>query len=513
MGGHAFKRLHCPRISTELYLQMRKQTTDVIRGLFERVIVPIEMPSKTDYGDIDFLVSGFLKTAPGADLDWDLMVAEVKQALQSYSSLEVHGKRGFLNPDVIYFAAQAPGKDFWVQIDVQVCDIQSQPNFEWKMFQLYYASGLKMIGSLIKPLGLTIDPVGLHIRVEEIETTNFSGSLVFVSNEPAHVLKVLGLDKRFLLGGFGSKEELYEYFTTTWVFNPAHFARRLEEGKYRDHIEERSAPWVHFITEWIPEHYPGYRMSGQDISLDEWRKLMRVAMREKVFTLFPSITPEYYTKRGTYLKHVEEHRLQQLLKSAIPNGRDGWNSDISKPPTRVQSASPVAFPLNPTLSNDSVSVIAFEHPPTPPNTPPSSIKSSDLSDNTATASALGDLLATPLYVHLLPRDPPFPFKANPPPDSMSVDAKLLCLARWSRFDPQTGAPYLLREPREKKFEMCWSDSGASDEILVKWAKEMWWGIWVRQCYVNYVGMWKRRFEKDDVKAEKARKSEIEMNCI
>lgn len=28
---------------------------------------------------------------------------------------------------------------------------------------------------------------------------------------------------------------------------------------------------------------------------------------------------------------------------------------------------------------------------------------------------------------------------------------------------------------------------------------MWWCIWVRQAAVNYVGMWKRRFEKEDSK--------------
>ena len=54
--------------------------------------------------------------------------------------------------------------------------------------------------------------------------------------------------------------------------------------------------------------------------------------------------------------------------------------------------------------------------------------------------------------------------------------------------------------------MNWADSEASDEILVGWAKEMWWCVWVRQCWVNYTGMWKSRFAKEDKKLAKEKES-------
>jgi hypothetical protein len=38
---------------------------------------------------------------------------------------------------------------------------------------------------------------------------------------------------------------------------------------------------------------------------------------------------------------------------------------------------------------------------------------------------------------------------------------------------------------------------------------MWWNIWVRQCVVNWRGMWAKRFEKEDAKAEKAKEAEEE----
>ncbi|KAL1606807.1 hypothetical protein SLS60_004214 [Paraconiothyrium brasiliense] len=119
-----------------------------------------------------------------------------------------HGKRGYLNPDVMYFAIPRPNDEHvWIQIDVKVCDTDDDQAFAWNQFQLDYASGLKMLGSLIKPLGLTISPTGLHIRVAEMEATNFPGSLVRVTKQPADVLKILGLDKRFLYHGFATTEE------------------------------------------------------------------------------------------------------------------------------------------------------------------------------------------------------------------------------------------------------------------------------------------------------------------
>jgi hypothetical protein len=93
---------------------------------------------------------------------------------------------------------------------------------------------------------------------------------------------------------------------------------------------------------------------------------------------------------------------------------------------------------------------------------------------------------------------------------MSTEAKLLCLARWTLFDTVNGTPYLLSSPRDKDFEMRWTDAtyaGATENAVTSWAKEMWWHIWIRQSHTNYVGMWKKRFEKEDKKAEKKQEEE------
>lgn len=216
MGGHAFERLHCPRISPEIYAEVKLQTTAALRTIFSHVVVPVEMPEKLDFGDVDYLVSRPLKSprtgATADDFDWTNTIGAMKTAFSTS-----HGYQGRKNPDCMYFAIRAPGQDnndehedihkrkVWIQVDVKVC---FKPElFEWYTFELNYASNSKMMGSMIKPLGLTIDPEGLHIRVEELDETSQAGSMVPVSKDPRDVLRIVGLDRRIIDGGFKTKEE------------------------------------------------------------------------------------------------------------------------------------------------------------------------------------------------------------------------------------------------------------------------------------------------------------------
>lgn len=201
MGGRAFKDLKCPRMAPDVYIGVKAQVTAALRTVFPHVVVPTEMPEKVDYGDVDFLVSPSSSTSID-EFDWQGTVATIKAVLKTD-----HGRRGFLTPDCMYFAIAAPSDDeeCWIQIDIKVC---FKPElFTWYSFELNYASNSKIIGSMVKPLGLTIDPKGLHVRVEEMEESNFPGSLTWVSKDPKDVLRILGLDRKFIHAGFRTKTE------------------------------------------------------------------------------------------------------------------------------------------------------------------------------------------------------------------------------------------------------------------------------------------------------------------
>lgn len=206
MGGRAFKSLGCPRISPEVYSKVKLQTTAALKTIFANVTVPTEMPEKNDYGDIDFLVAGPIHSPTSTSIDnfdWPGTVDRIKTVFNT-----IHGRRGWYNFNCMYFAIRAPGHeddDFWVQVDVQVC---FKPELlEWCTFELSYASISKMLGSFVKPLGLTMDPEGIHIRVEDMDETNFPGSMTWVSKDPRDVLRIMGLDRRILDAAFKTKNE------------------------------------------------------------------------------------------------------------------------------------------------------------------------------------------------------------------------------------------------------------------------------------------------------------------
>ncbi|KAH9865049.1 hypothetical protein IAQ61_008995, partial [Plenodomus lingam] len=353
MGGQAFKNLNCPRMAPAAYHSIKMHATTALKTVFPHVVVPTEMPEKPDFGDVDFLVSP-AKSTTMDKFDWITTVESIKAIFGT-----THGRRGFLTPDCMYFAIAADeDHDSWVQIDVKVC---FKPElFTWCAFEHNYASHSKVIGSLVKPLGLTLDPEGIHIRVEEMEDTNFPGSMVWINKDPKDMLRIVGLDRRLLDAGFTTRTEIYKAFTSSWLFNPAHFVARLTDKKYSQRLEDRAPHWMPFLTEWLPTLHPGSHDSADHgEELETWYKRTRAAVRDKVFTMFPPIAAQYYNKRAIHIKEAEELRLRKIITAAIPVGTNGWKDDLPQPLILIKQQEPsMSLPQTDALGE-----------PTPPMTP------------------------------------------------------------------------------------------------------------------------------------------------
>ncbi|XPS72300.1 hypothetical protein M3J09_004467 [Ascochyta lentis] len=513
MGGNAFKTLHCPRIPPEVYAKVKTITTKALETVFAHVTVPFEVPDKSDFGDIDFLVSAPFEDRTALCLTtfpFPTVIEAIKNVLGT-----PHGRRGFLTPDCMYFAIplsaglntttnndeNSDDEELaaWVQVDVKIC---FKPElFSWMTFELNYASQSGVLGSMIKPLGLTIDPEGLHVRVQEMEDTDWPGSMVWVTRDSWMVCRILGLGRRAVDGGFERSEEKY---AASWMFHPGHFKAKLEEDSYLVQHGHRS----HFLKKWIPEHYPNYEFSAKKGGAEEllaWTARTRTAVREKVFTMFPQVAVEYYTKRAQHTGEMEERRLRDLITNAIPSGTTGWSDDFQLPRIRIRQPASSTLHAQP---------MTMQHgAPTPPPSPihqPTDLKT-QLPSSRLCVSTINPW-EIPLHIDELPRQPPHACKPAPPPLGMSATARLTCLARWTSFSP-TGVPCLLPSPHAKDFTLQWRDAiarGFGEGALVQWARDVWWCVWVRQCVVNWRGMWARRFEKEDVKAEKARVEEEEL---
>lgn len=248
---------------------------------------------------------------------------------------------------------------------------------------------------------------------------------------------------------------------------------------------------------WLPQRYhEDQKTSVQD--LQEWYERTRNAVAHEVFTKFPHVASAYFKKLCEWVNEQEETRLKELITRAILSGTNGWKDDF--PPPKIF----IKFPEPPKLQ------LTVSGELTPPLTP---LQSSTISNDTGSETNLSSLYSqpsptpedVPLYLDFLPFVPPVTCVPRPPPADMTPEAKLRCLARWTSFDRETGTPSLTTVAQETNTETTWTEAvyyGATDDTLVSWAKDMWWPVWVRQSHVNYVGMWKRRAEKEDKKRRK-----------
>ncbi|KAF2629557.1 hypothetical protein BU25DRAFT_447028 [Macroventuria anomochaeta] len=105
------------------------------------------------------------------------------------------------------------------------------------------------------------------------------GSMVWVTSDPWMVCRLLSLGRRVVDGGFESNEE---------------------------------------------RRFPDFKLNvARDKDLQFWTARTRAAIWQKVFTLFPHVAAQYYTKRSKHVNGVEERRLRDLITAAIPTGING----------------------------------------------------------------------------------------------------------------------------------------------------------------------------------------------
>lgn len=169
MGGLAFANVatangkppHVPRMPPELYKTVSAECQTKLEKLFDHVVIPREAPAKADYGDIDFLVQGIQPHTLRSDI-W--------KAIENKFGATLHVSRG----DSHSYAIPHPElPDAYVQVDVELSPGDGTPEgpdlFEWTRFMKGDSDLLQVIGVSHRPLGLTCNDRGLHVRVEEIE--------------------------------------------------------------------------------------------------------------------------------------------------------------------------------------------------------------------------------------------------------------------------------------------------------------------------------------------------------
>jgi len=251
-----------------VYNRVRDELHRKLRELFLFVASPISGPAKEDHGDIDILVAGE-KSAMFSSLvdDGKLSVsgppmASIKDILGAEYFKYLPGPSANLaipwpsdadwdddgdsqmtevNPNALGDESE-PKK--YIQVDVRICRdidhlcwvcpyIYSFHLPRWvreRLFDLIsiimqilfkHAHGdiWNLIGSTIRPFGLTVDEEALWLRIPEIEAYDRNRAKVTLTNDPVEVLRFLGLAiGSFWSEPFPSVEAMFNYVTTCRLF-------------------------------------------------------------------------------------------------------------------------------------------------------------------------------------------------------------------------------------------------------------------------------------------------------
>ncbi|KAJ4377451.1 hypothetical protein N0V83_000276 [Neocucurbitaria cava] len=239
MGGLAFANVvtgngkppQVPRMSPELYRALSAEYQTRLEKLFEHVVIPREAPSKVDHGDIDFLVEGIRPDASESDIG-----TTIKDVIGAELHLPRGGSHSYAIPH-----PQLP--DAYVQVDVELSPGDGTPDgpelFEWTRFMKGDSDLLQIVGVSHRPLGLTCNDRGLHVRVEQIEPYNKKKALLFLTRDPNEAMEFYGLDMDKYWVGFTDEEDLFDWASSGRFFSDDIFEGRVEKSNDRSRQVKR----------------------------------------------------------------------------------------------------------------------------------------------------------------------------------------------------------------------------------------------------------------------------------
>jgi hypothetical protein len=338
MGGQAFLTqsppLPTPRMPFDIYTIVLKQTLDTLRKHYTHADAPIEGPGKDTHGDVDVLVTGPLNLPLDPTLTPKKLVAEIL-------SKEL-GAKAFIfdkgNP-TINFAVPWPeqtegDEEKYVQIDVHWLDTPA--SFKWELFHSAHGDLWNILGTSIRPFGLTVNDVGLYLRIPEIELLDRKKSMVFLTSDPGKVLEFLGLKEEKWWKQFGNRNEMFEYAAGGrffWVkpqeeegdeakigdalgeFAQIEGQEGGEKGKKKlKHNDRKRMSQRPIFREWIDEFIPKCRESGKYTKA----RVTREQIRDEAFEMF-GVGEEYEGRRREWMLATHRDELgREAIKGSIP---------------------------------------------------------------------------------------------------------------------------------------------------------------------------------------------------
>jgi hypothetical protein len=218
----------------------------------------------------------------------------------------------------------------YIQLDVKVCS--SEKMFEWELFHAAHGDLWNILGSTIRPFGLTVNNLGMYLRIPEIESFDRKKSMVFLTDDHKRIVEFLGLDQELWWREFKSRGEMFEYAAGCRMFWVKDLEKETEDAKegvmegqeggelgkkklkHNDRARMAKRP---IFREWMEEFIPNCRSKGR---FADSKGVTREQIRNEAFAQFgPEIRPIYETrlKDWTLASHTDE-MWRGVIKGSVP---------------------------------------------------------------------------------------------------------------------------------------------------------------------------------------------------
>ncbi|POR33892.1 Uncharacterized protein TPAR_05908 [Tolypocladium paradoxum] len=337
MGGSAFSSgenaLYTPRMAKDIYETVKGRCHAILRERYVHVESPMDGPGKQDFGDIDILLAG---PKDGTSTDEREGMSMVVMALGATRCIFNQGASSNLAlpwptleprpaPESNTSVSSAEAKDEhaedkFIQVDIHI--FRSIKEMEWMLFRQGHGDMWSILGSVIRPYGLTVDEGALWLRVPEIEQSNRTRAKVFLTSEPSEVLEFVGLPiGRYFDEPFEDAQAMYEYVAQCRMFSvpplkPAQdrkdaSADDLEKLKSNDRrrMQQRTA-FRSFFDEFVVQcrsagRFPERRASREQITMEAFARF--------------NVEAEFTARRDAFLLDKQKETIwTKLIKGSIP---------------------------------------------------------------------------------------------------------------------------------------------------------------------------------------------------
>ncbi|KAL8674852.1 MAG: hypothetical protein Q9168_000738 [Polycauliona sp. 1 TL-2023] len=299
MGGKAFtngpESLLTPRLPPAIYRCLLEDFQVKLAAFFHQVASPIEAPDKVTFGDIDLLAAEPRK--PPFDIS---AIAKALNAKRTISSKPLYS-----------LAVPYPGLEgSFVQLDIQVCDSSL---FQWELFHKSHGDLWNLLGTSIRPFGLTANDTGLYLRIPEIEHEHRKRAMVFLTADPGTVLDFLSLDRMSASRPFDSTEAMFDFVCSGRFYRPRSYERHGLKANDRKRIFQRDL-FRQFVEDFIP------RRTTEVQQKDDISGLTREMVFEEAMKQFG--------KREEVETKIRQWR-QEKLESNQKQGTRQWRKDLA----------------------------------------------------------------------------------------------------------------------------------------------------------------------------------------